>query len=771
MRKALDPPGVALPDWRIFQRLAAELGFGEHFGWASTAEVFDELAALTAGRVCDQSGLSHELLARRGGVQWPYPATGLPLDGHPEPVGAGGRRARPGRLRPPDRREPRGPGDEPRRLYEDGRFPTPDGRARFAPTPHAGPAEQPDGDFGLILTTGRVANHWHTLTRTAKSEALRSDSPDPFLEIHPADAEEAGVADGEQVRLVSRRGETTLRAVVDSTLPRGTCFAPMHWGALHAPAGSGWANTTTSPAKDPTSSQPELKAAAVRVEPLGDRPGHRRPSSTEAGLSRARTYRNGLARRRRRLVVVGTGMSGLRVAEEVLDRSPTGFAVTMLGEEPGPTYNRIMLSKVLARTASAEEIELQPPSWYAARDVDLRGGSAAQRVDPEQRCVIDAAGDAHPFDALVIATGSRPFLPPIEGAERPHVYPFRTTEDARAIATAADRSERAVVVGGGLLGLEAAAGLLAHDVEVAVVEVADRLMPQQLDHGAARMLERALAGLGVTAMVDRRVEEIADGEVLLDGGEVVPADLVVVAAGVRPETSLAAKAGIAVGRGILVDDELRTDAPGVWAVGECAEHRGEVYGLWAPLAEQARAAGAAVVGDPGGFAGGATATTLKIAGVDLFAGGPGAAAGDQDELLYYDSRSGVYRKLVVEGRRLVGALVVGDAPSSRRLTELLRTGADLPPGVIAPEAAGENGASEPPDEESILCSCNRKTRGEVLGAIRSEGLDTLAKVAGATGASTGCGSCAGEVEELLAGHSSARNTQVNGQKPEPATIE
>jgi len=220
-----------------------------------------------------------------------------------------------------------------------------------------------------------------------------------------------------------------------------------------------------------------------------------------------------------------------------------------------------------------------------------------------------------------------------------------------------------------------------------------------------------------------------------------------------------------------VDDELRTDAPGVWAVGECAEHRGEVYGLWAPLAEQARAAGAAVVGDPGGFAGGATATTLKIAGVDLFAGGPAAAAGDQDELLYYDSRSGVYRKLVVEGRRLVGALVVGDAPSSRRLTELLRTGADLPPGVIAPEAAGENGASEPPDEESILCSCNRKTRGEVLGAIRSEGLDTLAKVAGATGASTGCGSCAGEVEELLAGHSSARNTQVNGQKPEPATIE
>jgi len=760
MRKALDPPGEAVPDWRIFQRLASELGFGEHFDWARTSEVFDELAALTSGRLCDQSGLSHELLARHGGIQWPFPAAGRPASGDVETVRQRGRRARGGReLREPD--------DEPRRLYEGGRFPTPDGRARFAPTPHADPAEVPDGDFPLILTTGRVADHWHTLTRTGKSDALRSDSPDPFLELHPADAEQAGVEDGEPVRLISRRGEASLRAVLDPSLPRGTCFAPMHWGALHAPAGSGWANTTTSPAKDPTSSQPELKAAAVRVEPLADRPERRRPSSTEASLTRVR----GHSARRRRLVVVGTGMSGLRVAEEVLDRSPTAFAVTMLGEEAGPTYNRILLSKVLARTAGPEDVELRPRSWYSSRDVDLRGGSPAQRVDLERRRVIGADGEVHSFDALVLATGSRPFVPPIPGAERPHVHAFRTTADARAIATAADRSQRAVVVGGGLLGLEAAAGLLAHDVEVSVVEVADRLMPQQLDHGGARTLGRALADLGVRAMVGRRVEEIADGEVVLDGGEAVPADLVVVAAGVRPEASLAAEAGIAVGRGILVDDELRTDAPGVWAVGECAEHRGEVYGLWAPLAEQARAAAAAVVGDPGGFAGAATATTLKIAGVDLFTGGPAGADGDQDELLYHDSRSGVYRKLVMEGRRLVGALVVGDPRSSRRLTELLRTGADLPPGVIAPEAAGEEGAGEPPDEESILCSCNRKTRGEVLGAIRGEGLATLAEVASATGASTGCGSCAGEVEELLAGHSSGRNTQVNGQKPEPATIE
>jgi len=762
MRKALDPPGAALPDWRIFQRLASELGFGEHFGWTRTSEVYDELAALTSGRVCDQSGLSHDLLARHGGIQWPFPAAGRPAKDDVETVRQRERGARGG----PKLRELHD--DEPRRLYEGGRFPTPDGRARFAPTPHADPAEVPGGDFPLTLTTGRVANHWHTLTRTGKSDALRSESPDPFLELHPDDAEQAGVEDGEPVRLVSRRGEASLRAVVDPSLPRGTCFAPMHWGALHAPAGSGWANTTTSPAKDPTSSQPELKAAAVRVEPVGGRPDRRRPSSTEAGLRAVR----GHSARRRRLVVVGTGMSGLRVAEEVLDRSPTGFAVTMLGEEPGPTYNRIMLSKVLARTAGPEDVELQPPSWYSSRGVDLRGGSPAERVDLERRRVIGPDGEVHSFDALVLATGSRPFVPPIPGAERAHVHAFRTAADARAIATAADRSQRAVVVGGGLLGLEAAAGLLAHDLEVSVVEVADRLMPQQLDHGGARTLARALAELGVSAMVGRRVEEITDGEVVLDGGEALLADLVVVAAGVRPETSLAGEAGIAVGRGILVDDELRTDAPGVWAVGECAEHRGQVYGLWAPLAEQARAAGAAVVGDPGGFAGAATtATTLKIAGVDLFTGGPAGADGEQDELLYCDSARGVYRKLVLEGRRLVGAMVVGDGRSSRRLTELLRTGADVPSGVIAPEEAGENGAAEPPGEESILCSCNRKTRGEVLGAIRGEGLATLAEVAGATGASTGCGSCAGEVEELLAGHSSGRNTQVNGQKPEPATIE
>jgi len=728
-RRALDPPGEALPDWRIFARLASELGFGDAFAWPDAAAVYDEVAATTAGRVCDQSGLSHEVLDREGSAQWPRPAgTHAP---------------------------------DPRHLYPDHRYPTADGRALFAATPHAPPAESVDDEYPLLLTTGRVANQWHTMTRTGKSEALVRSEPEPFVEVSPDDAERAGLADGEAATLVSRRGQARLTVRLDSTIPRGVCFAPMHWGGLHAPPGAGHVGATTNSAYDPTSRQPELKAAAVRLEPAGsgERPvsagerNHAARARRAARRGAARNGSNGGQGRRRRLIVVGTGMAGLRTAEEVVERSPTDWRVTMLGEEPGLAYNRILLSKVLARTAGFEDVELRPSAWYEAARVDLRGGAPATELDLARRAVLDARGATHPYDALVLATGSRPFVPPVPGAERPHVHVFRTTEDAVQIASAADVARRAVVVGGGLLGLEAAAGLMEHGVEVTAVEMGERLMPRQLDAAGARMLEARLCELGLDLRLDDRVEEVAERHVTLAGGEELEAEIVVMAAGVRPELSLAEAAGIETDRGIVVDDEMRTSAESVFAVGECAEHRGVVHGLWAPLAEQARAAGAAAVGDPAGLPVASSATTLKIAGVDLFAGGVQSAAEGQHELVWSDPRASVYRKLVVEGDRLVGAIAVGDPAGARRLTELLRTGEDVPEVLTEPPGSASDD-EEADDEERIVCSCNRRTHGEILSAVRSEDLRTLAEVAKATAATTGCGSCTGEVEDILAGFSS-----------------
>ena len=684
--------------------VARHLGFGADFAWPDAAAVFDEFAACTAGRPCDLTGMSHERLRREGGLQWPCPD---------------------------------GPGEHPgtERLYTDGRFRTPDGRARFAPTPHADPAETPDADFPLLLTTGRVADQWHTMTRTGHSPALLAAAGHATLSCHPTDAAAAQLADGDLVRVVSRRGALRLPVALDDTLPPGVAFAPFHWGAKHAPAGAGVLNALTLGAVDPTSKQPELKAVAVRLERV---------------RRRDEPVRQRAPARPRRLVVVGTGMAGLAVVEEALRRRPAhDWKIVMLGEEPGPVYNRVLLSKLLARDCGPGELELRPLAWYAAHQVDLRGGSRAESINVDRRVVIDESGIAHPYDALVIATGSRAFVPPIAGAGLPHVDVFRTWRDADALAATRPGSQ-AVVVGGGLLGLEAAAGLRSRGVRVTVVELAGQLMGQQLDAGAAAMLQRALEAQGIVCRLGRSAGRIEADRVVLDDDEELPATRVIVAAGVRAETALARSAGLHVKRGIVVDDALRTSAPAVWSVGECAEHRGVVYGLWSPLAEQARVAGAGVAGDPAAFHGAVPATTLKVSGIDVYAGGVSSEAtpAGHDEILMSDSRRGTFRRLVLDGERLTSAALVGDVSAARRLTELLRTGDPVPPDLLE-SRAGPSADALAADPSANVCSCNDVSVGDIQKAIRRDGLSTVAQVGRRTRATTGCGGCTTDVEALL----------------------
>ena len=705
VRRAVAPPGEAKPDWEIVAGLARHLGYGDDFAWRDSAAVFDEFAACTAGRPCDMTGVSHERLRREGGVQWPCPAQ--PVGEHEGTV----------------------------RLYENRRFPTPDGRARFAPTPHADPAETPDADFPLLLTTGRVADQWHTMTRTGHSPTLLRSAGEATLSCHPDDAAAAGLQMGDLVRIVSRRGELRLPVLLDDGMPRGVLFAPFHWGAKHAAAGAGVLNALTIAAVDPTSKQPELKALAVRLEPVKrrDDPVKRRAPA-----------------RPKRLVVVGTGMAGLAVVEEALKRRPAEhWRIVMLGEEPGPAYNRVLLSKLLARDCGPGELELRPLSWYAAHRVDLRGGSRAASIDLDARAVIDESDIPHPYDALVLATGSRAFVPPVPGAGLPHVDVFRTWRDADAIA-ATPPGTRAVVVGGGLLGLEAAAGLRSCGVRVTVVELAGQLMGQQLDPGAAAMLQRALQTQGIVCRLGRSAARIEADHVVLDDGEELPATRVIVAAGVRAETSLARAAGIDVKRGIVVDDALRTSAPSVWSVGECAEHRGIVYGLWSPLAEQARVAGAGIAGDPAAFHGAVQATTLKVSGIDVYAGGVSSLATPvgHDEIVLSDTRRGIFRRLVLDGERLTSAALVGDVSGARRLTELLRTGDPVPSDLLE-SSAGPSGDALAADPTANVCSCNDVSVGEVQKAIRRDGLSTVAQVGKQTRATTGCGGCTSDIEALL----------------------
>ena len=725
VRKAMAAPGDALADWEIFARLGRAMGHGAAFGFRTAAEVFAEYVTTTEGRLCDQTGLSHERLKREGALQWPIPARGVEGEDHT--------------------------GTE--RLYASRRFPTPTGRARFAPTQHSEPADTPDEDFPLVLTSGRVAHQWHTMTRTGKAKDLLAAEPEPFLELHPDDAVRFGVSDGEKVRVRSRRGRAMLRARVTENVPVGVAFAPFHWGALHLDPGAGALNAVTARAIDPTSKQAELKATAVCVEPV------RVAERADGTVSRPRATTGSGHEARRRLLVIGTGMSGMATVEAALaHHGADRWDVTMVGAEPELPYNRVLLSQLLAGDVTERELRLRQDPWFADRGITLRSGVVVRAVDLAKRQAELADGEQLDYDRLVLATGSQAALPPIPGVELDGVHAFRSLHDARSIlaGAAGAGARRAVVIGGGLLGLEAARGLRARGLHVTVVHLVDRLMEQQLDPLAAQMLARSMRALGVELRLGAATEQIAGRggveRVVLAGGEELAADLVVVATGVRPDVQLARDAGLEVDRAIVVDDELRTSAPGVYAVGECAQHRGTVYGLWAPLLEQAKVAGASLAQEPAAFCGAVPATTLKVAGIDLFSGGRAVAADTDEELLSLDSRRRVYRRLVVRGDRLVGAVLLGDLSEARALRELLASGDTVPEALLAGASAviSDDAVSVSEDPRATICSCMNVERGEITSTIRDRGLTTVAQVSEHTRASTGCGGCRADVAALLA---------------------
>jgi ferredoxin-nitrate reductase len=715
MRRAVAPPGDALPDWEIFARVGRALGHREQFAWRSAADVHAEYVRTTEGRACDQTGLSHERLRREGPLQWPVPARGLNGEDH----------------------------DGTERLYAGRRFRTDDGRARMVPTPHAEPADALSEEFPLVLTTGRLPHQWHTMTRTGKSRELLAAVSEPLLSLHAADAARAGIGDGESVLVRSRHGRASMRARITGEVAEGVAFAPFHWGALHLPPGARALNAVVARAIDPTSRQAELKATAIRVEPIRSAP----PAGRARGEGRAP----------RRLVVVGGGMAGQATVETLLAHGEIEWDVTVVGAEPEAPYNRVLLSSMLAGAVGDAELALKPPQWYADRGVALRLGVPARLIDP-LACTLELAdGEQLPYDELVLATGSRPFVPPIPGVELPGVHVFRTRADARSILADARDARRAVVIGGGLLGLEAGRALQQRGVRTTVIHLAGHLMEQQLDPTAASLLSRALRGLRIRARTSAITEAIEGADrierVRLAGGETIDADLVVIAAGIQPEVDLAATAGLEIGRGIIVDDELRTSVPGIRAVGECAEHRGRTYGLWSPLLEQTRALGASLADRPAAFLGSTPATTLKVAGIDLFCCGRVQLGDDDDELLSLDTRRGHYRRLLVgDDGRLAGAILLGDLTDAQQLRRLLTGGEPVPPELLDGFAAGARPTSalEHGDPSINVCSCQDVTRGEIVHAIRDRALTTVAQVAEHTRATTGCGGCRPDVERLLA---------------------
>jgi len=365
------------------------------------------------------------------------------------------------------------------------------------------------------------------------------------------------------------------------------------------------------------------------------------------------------------LVVIGNGMAGMRTVEELLKLAPTMYRITVFGAEPHGNYNRILLSPVLAGDKTVDDIMLHTRDWYAANGVALHAGDPVVRIDRKKRVVHAQSGLAVPYDRLLIATGSKPFIVPVPGHALPGVIGFRDLHDVDTMLAAAKRGGKAVVIGGGLLGLEAANGLLRQGMDVSVVHVTGSLMNQQLDPPAADLLRAALERKGLRILLNRQTAEIhGDGRVQgvrFADGEDIPADLVVMAAGVRPNVELAKSAGLHVERAIVVDDTLQTYDPRVYAVGECVQHRRATFGLVAPIWDQARVCAAHLAGaGHRRYVQQATATKLKVTGVDLYSAGDIVGLEGSEDLVLRDRRGGVYKRLVVTGNRLSGVVLYGD---------------------------------------------------------------------------------------------------------------
>ena len=395
-----------------------------------------------------------------------------------------------------------------------------------------------------------------------------------------------------------------------------------------------------------------------------------------------------MERKRARLVLVGNGMAGMRTVEELLKLAPELYEITVFGAEPHGNYNRVLLSPLLAGDKSVDEIMLHPRAWYAEHGITLHAGDPVVRIDRKRRVVVARSGLEAPYDRLLLATGSTPFVLPIPGNTLPGVVGFRDLHDVDTMLAAAREKGRAVVIGGGLLGLEAAHALMRRGMIVTVVHVATSLMNQQLDGEAGRLLKETLERDGLRIMLAAQTSAIigtgagaGEGKVeavQFADGSTLPADLVVMAAGVRPNVALGREAGLHCERAIVVDDTLQTYDPRIYAVGECVQHRRTTFGLVAPVWEQARVCAAHLAGaGHRRYVQAATATKLKVTGVDLYSAGDIAGGAGSEELILRDRTSGVYKRLVLEDGRVTGAVLVGDVGDGPWYFDLIQRGADI----------------------------------------------------------------------------------------------
>jgi nitrite reductase (NADH) large subunit len=465
---------------------------------------------------------------------------------------------------------------------------------------------------------------------------------------------------------------------------------------------------------------------------------------------------------KQKLVIIGNGMAPGRMLEELFEQAPGLYDVTIFNAEPRVNYDRIMLSPVLSGEKLYEDIVIHGDDWYARHGVTLYKGGRVTGIDRTAKTVTSANGITERYDRLVIATGSLPFIIPVPGHDLPGVLAYRDLDDVAKMLDATKRGGRAIVIGAGLLGLEAAYGLKRQGMDVTVIHIMPTIMERQLDPPAAYLLEKALADRGIEIITKANTKRVLGTDkvegIELEDGRVIEGTIVVMAVGIRPAAQLAKEAGLAVNRGIVVDDGMMTSDASIFALGECAEHRGVCYGLVAPLYESAKTLADRLIGGTAEYKGSVVNTKLKVTGINLFSAGDFAEGEDREEIVLRDATAGVYKRLVLKDNRIVGAVLYGETGDGAWFFDMIKRGTDISEmrdTLIFGQAYQGGSPLDPtaavaalPDDAEI-CGCNGVCKSKIVGAITGKGLTTLDDVRAHTKASASCGSCTGLVEQLM----------------------
>ncbi|MCH5598552.1 nitrate reductase [Niabella ginsengisoli] len=699
LNKILDAPGEALPDAEIICRFAQKMGY-HGFDYKNFSEIFDEHAALTKGTNVDMSALTYEILKKRLTVQWPF--TQLHLNAHSDNELASGTK----------------------RLFTDKKFYTPSAKAIIHSFEDNNRSEALTPDFPLVLTTGRIRDQWHTMSKTGKVNKLKQHISSSFLEIHPEDAIQRGIGEDALVVIKSSRGEVRVKAKLSTDIKKGVVFLPMHWGKI-LNNDLNRANNITNNLLDPKSKEPDYKYSAVEVS------AYKKP--------------------KQKVIVIGAGAGACGFVKSYRAINAED-EIEVFSKEAFPFYNRVLLPDYITGSLKWDNLVKMTDEEEYEYNIKLHRGVSIDTIDKEHKTVVDSNGNLHQYDLLILATGSRSALlrdlPGMKG-----IFTMRNRTDAdRFLQHTTEVGGRVVIVGGGLLGIELAASLREINIKATVIQRTSRLMNRQLDPLGSQLLHEELKDKGIDIYYNDEIERfLGTGDVTgikLKSGLTIDCSTVVIAIGTTPNIEIAKACGLDCKRGVVVNEYLQTSDPDIFAIGEIAEFKGLLYGITAAAEQQAEIVTQYLNGNISIYYDGTLLMNiLKIHGADLCSFGEVECPNDPayEEVVFIDKAKRYYKKCIIHNDRLIGAILIGDKNEFLEFRNLIENKIELSEKRLQLLRSGK--AAEPVLGK-LVCSCNNVGEGNLVNRI-NEGCKDHLQLCQLSGAGMGCGSCRPEVKNIL----------------------